>query len=283
MPATPEKYRPLLFSELVSLNSEGKADLCRPATLAMLYDMATLGAWTTNPNGSRWGKARIVKTLRAMRNATGEPDRGSYNQGHVPAFLQAMGAPANTWEKYNRPWRDIVQSLKDGYAVELSGDVRHTPAGSPLRKYVNPNVGHNIALVGINPEKQRVAFIDPMTPHGVSKYVRWAPYSHFKAFAKEFADGTNLVAGRVKKGRFSIGRVVREQMSRIVLDVQKKLDAEQKISRGLEEDLAEAGQAQVELQKKLQTEAQQNAELFGQLVEALGIIDKVRKAVHPTP
>lgn len=269
MPATPEKYRPLLFSELVSLNSEGKADLCRAASLAMLYDMATLGAWTTNPSGSRWGKARIVKTLRAMRNATGEPNRGSYNQGHVPAFLQAMGAPASTWEKYNRPWKDIVQSLKDGYAVELSGDVRHTPAGSPLRKYVNPNVGHNIALVGINPAKQKVAFIDPMTPHGVAKYVRWAPYAHFKAFAQEFADGTNLVAGRVQKGKFSIGRIVREQMSRIVLDVQKKLAAEQELTEDLVEDLTQADENQ--------------AKLLGKLADAKGIIDKVRAAVNPTP
>ena len=200
MSTVTSRYKPLLFSEKLAPNGAGALTMCRGASLAMAYDAGTNGDWTTNPDGSRWGRAKIKNMLDKMRLATGEPLRDGYNQGHVDEFLKAMGAPPDTWQVDNNPWPDLIADLKSGFVVELAGNVRHTPADSPLRKYVNP-VDHDILMLDF--KDNRIAFIDPMTPHGTARYVRWAPADHFKKFGSEFAISGRYVAGRVKRGKYS--------------------------------------------------------------------------------
>lgn len=202
------RYKPLLFSEKLAPNAAGQLTLCRAASLAMAYDASTNGDWTTNADGSKWGRAKIKNMLERMRAATGEPLRDGYNQSHVPAFLSAMRAPGATWEQANVPWEDLIADLKTDYVVELAGNVSHTPADSPLRKYVNP-VDHDILLLDY--KDGRITFIDPMTPHGTRRYIRSAPAEHFKQFGSEFRTGGNYTAGRVKRGRYSDMAILRRE------------------------------------------------------------------------
>jgi hypothetical protein len=219
-----KEYVPLLVSERVEPNAVGRYDLCRAAVLAMLLNGGTNGEWMTNPNGTRWGKAKIAKLLERMRKATGAVSRGSFNQGHVDEFLKGAGWKGSPYETQNVPWKDIVAGLKEGkWGYSLSGDVKHTPQGSPLRKYVNGNVGHNIYLSKLSKDGKRIAFIDPMTPHGTAKYLRWAPVAHFRQFASEFAKAGRVVAGRVKKGYYTSANKVRHNRATVILKLQNDL------------------------------------------------------------
>ena len=199
-----DSFNPLLISERLEPNDLGQLDLCRACSFLMVWDAATNGDATTNPNGSRWGRAQIKNTLVRMRKATGEELRGAYNTSHMDEFARGAGIPVNAWHLQLVKFSEVVQGLRDGYAYTLSGDVKGTPAGSPLRKYVNGNVGHDIALIRLSENRKQIAFIDPMTPHGTRKYVRWAPVSHFQKFANAFKDGDGrVVAGRIEKGWWS--------------------------------------------------------------------------------
>jgi hypothetical protein len=198
-------YNPLLISERVEPNDVGQLDLCRAASFLMVWDSATNGDYTTFPNGSRWGRGKIKSTLTRMRKATGEELRGAYNTSHMDEFAKGAGIPAGAWQMQIVKFSSVVQGLKDGFAYTLSGDVARTPSKSPLRKYVNPNVGHDIALIRLSKDGKKIAFVDPMTPHGTRRYLRWAPVSDFQKFAKEFADSAGrVVAGRIKKGSYSV-------------------------------------------------------------------------------
>jgi len=210
------KYKPILFSERLAPNGAGAFTMCRGASLAMAFDAGTNGDWTTNPDGSRWGRAKIKNMLDRMRVATGEPQRDSYNQGHVPEFLKAMGAPPEAYQTANVSWADLIADLKSGFVVELAGNTRHTSVDSPLRKYVNP-VDHDILMVDY--KDGRIAFIDPMTPHGTARYIRWAPAQHFEQFASEFRTGGNNVAGRIKRGKYSEINLSRQRMAKALKDV----------------------------------------------------------------
>jgi hypothetical protein len=196
-------YKPILFSEKLEPNDVGKLDLCRACALLTIFDTATNGEFSTNDDGSKWGKRRIKRTLEKMRAATGLELRGSYNTSHMDEFAKGAGFNPRAWVKQIVPFKSVVQGLKDGYAYTLSGDVRGTPAGSPLRKWVNPGVGHELALIDISDDGERIQFIDPMTPHGTKNYARWAPKAHFKAFAKAFMENGKVVSGRIKKGYYT--------------------------------------------------------------------------------
>jgi len=257
MSVVTNKYNPLLFSERVAPNANGALTLCRAASLAMGYDAATNGDWTTNANGSRWGRAKIKRALEKMRAETGEPLRDGYNQSHQAAFLRAIGAPEDAWEAYNRSWSDIAQSLRSGWTVELAGNVVHTPADSPLRKYVNP-VDHDILLLGINDKTKRVRFIDPMTPHGTRKYIRSAPSAHFRQFGSEFrADGT-YIAGRMRRGRYSDAAgagspALIERLKKKVADLSKAVSLAKGVMDGQDQQISVLEQEIVSLQNQLQT------------------------------
>lgn len=227
----PLKYRPLLFSERVEPNDVGKFDLCLACTLLMSFDAATLGEWTKNPNGTNWGKAKIKKALERARAATGEELRGAYNQSHLDDFLRGVAVPDNIVQLYNRPMSDIKQSLKDGYTVGIAGDVKHTPANSPLRKYVNGNVGHAILLTRILKDGSKIAFIDPMTPHGTKKYERWAPANDFFKFMSEFRVGKDNVAFRLKRGKYTQAREVARDRARLITQLQERIVAIDLISK----------------------------------------------------
>lgn len=261
MVASAIDYRPLLFSERVEPNDLGKFDLCRAASLAMGIDAATLGEWTTNANGSKWGKAKIKRALEKMRAATGEEGRGSYNQGHMDDFLRGVNFPVEAYERFNKPMSEIKQTLKT-HVVFLAGDVRHTPAASPLRKYVNPNVGHEIILTGISNDGTKIAFIDPMTPHGTKRYQRWAPVAHFAKFGSEFKEGKDYIAGRMKRGQYTQAKVVARNRAKIVKKLQEDILSLQGLWQGQQAELAVQDQKIMDLQGEV-------ALLENQLQEAI--------------
>ena len=227
MAANAKDYRPLLFSERVEPNDVGQFDLCRAAALAMGFDAATMGEWTTNANGSRWGKAKIKKALERMRAATGAELRGSYNQGHMDDFLRGIRAPVEAYQQFNRPMTDIKDKLET-HVIFLAGDVKHTRAQSPLRRYVNGNVGHEIILVDVNKDGTQIAFIDPMTPHGTAKYVRWAPVEDFRKFGSEFREGKNYIAGAMRRGQYTAKNILKRTNAKVILKLQTDLLALQK-------------------------------------------------------
>jgi hypothetical protein len=174
----------------------------------MMYDAGTLGEWTTTPSGERWGRAKIKNALVDMRTATGEPERVGYNQSHADDFLRGINAPEDAYQARNLEWDDIERDLRNGYTVDLAGNVAHTPANSPLRKYVNP-VDHDILLLRINDKTKRITFIDPMTPPG-QKAIRTAPIADFKAFGSEFCTNGGYIYGRLKKGRYTEAALIRQ-------------------------------------------------------------------------
>jgi hypothetical protein len=251
MPVSTSSYVPLLVSERLAPNAAGRFDLCRAAVLAMLLNITTNGEWMTKPNGRDWGRKRMTQLLESMRRATGEVNRGSYNQGHVSAFERGAGW-SSTYEMANEQWPEIVAGLKSGrWAYDLAGDVKHTPDNSPLRKYVSPYVGHDILLLKLSKDGKRIAFIDPMTPPGTKAYVRWAPVGHFRLFAQEFKYAEErVVAGRVRKGentdankvRRNWRRAVQEQGAQIIELKQQVVNKQQKVD-ALRDDKAELVQA----------------------------------------
>ena len=222
-----ELYKPLLFSEREAPDVNGQLDKCRAASFAMIFDAGTNGDWTTNRDGTKWGRAKIRKAQERMVAKVG--NRDGYNQSHMDEFAAGIGVPANVWQMRNVQFWHIIKDLQDKtHCYELAGDVKHTPVGSPLRTYVNPNVGHDIALVAINRALTKIAFIDPMTPHGTRKYIRWAPVEHFKKFASEFAVDGKVVAGRVRRGWWSDEAIARRKHAALVLKLQMDLLALQK-------------------------------------------------------
>jgi hypothetical protein len=166
--------------------------------------------------------AKIKKALERMRAATGDEDRGSYNQGHMDDFLRGIKAPVEAYKPFNRTMADIKKKLPT-HVVFLAGDVRHTRKASPLRKYVNGGVGHEIILVGINKDGTQLAFIDPMTPHGTDKYKRWAPVEDFRKFGSEFREGKNYIAGTMRRGKYTAYNMLKRNRAIIILDLQEKL------------------------------------------------------------
>jgi hypothetical protein len=221
-------YRPLLFSERVAgINLDDdpalEFDLCRAACLAMAFDAATLGEWSTNPNGTRWGRAKIRSALVKMRNATGEQQRGGFNQSHMDDFLRGIRAPQDVWVKFNVPMARIKEALGNGFVVLLAGDVAGTPVKSGMRKYVRPGVGHEILLTAINKDGTRIAYIDPMVPHGTAKYQRWAPAREVAGFGSRFKTGKNYIAGKVKRGKYTRAQQVARDRAAVIKDMQERL------------------------------------------------------------
>jgi hypothetical protein len=221
-------YRPTLIDEHLDMRDVDKdgdldATLCRAAATAMALDAMTNGEWTRTVKGDRWGRARIKTLLQRMRMATGEPLRSGYNQSHVDEFVRGAGFPTDIIRIYNKPMKDIKGKLKDGFTVTLAGDVRGTPVNSPLRRYVNPGVGHEIIITRVSGDGTRAAFIDPMTRHGTVNYERWAPWSHFVGFAKRFVTGGNAIAEIWKRGRLTEAKEVARDRARVIEDLQGRL------------------------------------------------------------
>ena len=281
-----QTYVPLLVSEKLSPNTEGKYDLCRAAVLAMLVNAGTNGEWMTKPNGKRWGRKQIRQLLKNMRRATGDLSRGYYNQSHVPAFLRGAGWRSDVYEQQNVPFASIVDGLRTGkWNYELAGDVKHTALDSPLRRYVNPNVGHDIALIRLSKDEQRIGFIDPMTPPG-RRALRWAPVNHFRQFASAFKTGSgNVIAGRVRKGSLTDANMVRKNLAMAidnargrVVELETTIDNKQAKVIALRDDKATLV-AVVEDQKKV------IVLLDAELAEALaeedqGVIDGLEEDVR---
>jgi hypothetical protein len=211
MVARTDDYRPLLISEHLQRNDIGKLTLCRAASLLMGVCAATNGEFVTNVNGTTWGKAKIKSALNRMMKATGDASRDGYNQSHMDDFLVGLGFDYDAWSRFNRPFDDIIEKLKNRHVVFLAGDVKHTPANSPLRKYVDPNIGHEIILVSVNKAGDRIRFIDPMTPHGTKKYLRSAPIKDFRLFGSEFKANNDFIAGIMRKGYYTLANTARRQ------------------------------------------------------------------------
>ena len=228
------QYRPTLIDEhldMQDVDNDGDLDatLCRAAATAMALDCMTDGEWTRTVKGERWGRARIKTLLKRMRAATGEPNRAGYNQSHVDDFVRGAGFPTEIIRIFNKSMPDLKKKLKEGFVVTLAGDVAGTPATSPLRKYVNPGVGHEIIITRINKDGTKAAFIDPMTRHGTRKYERWAPWSHFQGFAKRFGTSSARIAEIWKRGRLTEAKDVARNRAVVILQLQNALADLQKL------------------------------------------------------
>lgn len=239
MSTVTEKYIPILVSERLEPNAVGRLDLCRAASFAMILNGSTNGEWMKNPDGTDWGPKKIAKLLEKMRAKTGEVLRGSFNTSHMDEFAEGAGFSADVWDKEIVPFSKVVEGLKTGkWGYQLSGDVRHTPESSPLRKHVRSGVGHDNALIKISDDLKKIGFIDPMTPHGVDNYFRWAPTSHFRKFASEFKQPNgDIIAGRVRKGVNREAAMLRRKNANLILKLQQDLDSLQKLWRGQQAEL----------------------------------------------
>jgi len=223
-----KQYRPTLIDEHLDMRDvDGDGDLdatlCRAAATAMALDAMTDGEWTRTVKGERWGRARIKALLKRMRDATGEPTREGYNQSHVPAFVKGAGFPADTARVFNKSMPDIKTKLQEGFVVTLAGDVAGAPVGSPLRKYVNPGVGHEIIITRISKDGTKAAFIDPMTRHGTRAYERWAPWSHFQGFAKRFGTPAARIAEVWRRGSLTEAKLVARDRANVIKKLQRDL------------------------------------------------------------
>lgn len=258
------KYRPLLFSERTNvrdIDGDGDLDLtlCRASCTAMGFDATTLGEWTTSPNGQRWGRARISTALERMRRATGEPNRPGYNTSHTDDFLRGVGAPTEAGELYIRTFPEILKSLEEGWVISMSGNVGKINGPSPMKKYVNP-VPHEMLLTRLSKNKNGIAFIDPMTPHGVSRYERWAEKAHVRQFGSAFRNANGqYVAVRFKRGKYTEAREVARDRARVILQLQgnfanlKKLWEQQQVELGKQdEEIEQLKQQIVVLEEKLE-------------------------------
>ncbi len=225
MSVTDIRYKPLLVSERIEPNDLGQYDLCRAAVFAMMLNGSTNGEWMKNLDGTDWGRKKLKRMLEKMRAKTGQVLRGSFNTSHMAAFAKGVGWPADTWDPEIKTFRHFKAGLATGkWNYSLSGDVKYTPAGSPLRKWVNPGVGHNIFVGWITKDGDHMGFIDPMTPHGTKRVVRWAPTWHFRAFASKFKDASGrIVCGRVRKGVNTEANRVRRNRGRIIVKLQEDL------------------------------------------------------------
>lgn len=227
MPATVGKYVPLLFSERLVPDKMGQLDLCRAATLAMGWDACTLGEWTTNRNGSRWGKKKIKSNLSRMRKMIGDLD--GYNQSHMDDFLLAVKAPRRAWIEVNGTFDELRDALADDFTVTASGDVKDTPADSKMRRFVNAGVAHSVLYTCIHFREGKpdiIGYIDPMTPHGTPWYRRHVPAWHAKGFLERFSfrEGgeKRYVWGKMKKGHYTEAKAVARDRSRTILELQNR-------------------------------------------------------------
>lgn len=251
MAVDPIRYRPMLVDEHLNMrdvDNDGDLDatLCRAAASLMALDAWTSGEITTTPVGTKWRKAKIRSALGLMRKATGEPDRHGYNQSHTADFVRAMGEPVSAFTIFNRSMTQIKAKLREGFVVTLAGDVGYAPAGSPLRRYVNPGVGHEIIITRLSKDESRAAFIDPMTPHGTAKYERWAPWSHFVGYAERFGAPAARVAEIWKRGYGSLEEAQRRRKAawrETAIDAERQHRLAQSRIGVLEEELADAKQA----------------------------------------
>jgi hypothetical protein len=251
-----EHYRPTLIDEhlhMLDVDGDGDKDatLCRAAATAMALDAMTLGEWTRTSKGDRWGKARIRTLLARMRNATGEPRRAGYNQSHVPDFIKGAGFPTDILRIYNKPTSDIKDKLAAGFVATVAGDVALTPAGSPLRKYVNGNVGHEIILTRMIKDRSKIAFIDPMTPHGTAKYERWAPANDVHRFMGRFRSNGNNIAEIWKRGKLTEAKEVARDRARVILEQQQSFLELKKLWERQQLELMQQDDTIAELQAKL--------------------------------
>lgn len=275
------KYRPLLFSELVAgrdIDKDGDLDftLCRASALAMGFDAATNGEWTTNANGSKWGRGKIRNALERMRAATGDLDREGYNQSHMDDFLRGVKAPVEAYERFNKPMSAIKGALGQGYVVFLAGNVSKTPAGSTLRRYVN-EWPHEIILTRINKDGTKIAFIDPMTPHGTVRYERWAPANDVRLFGTAFSDAEdNMIAGKMRRGMYTDAKEVARDRARVIKRLQTDLLELQALWKQQQRELDDQDETIESLRTRLDT-ARTRIEELEQLGghDHLGLADKV--------
>lgn len=276
-------YRPTLIDEHLDMrdvDDDGDLDatLCRAAATAMALDAMTDGEWTRNTVGNRWGKARIKTLLKRMRAATGEPNRQGYNQSHVDDFVRGAGFPTDIIRIYNKPMSDIKARLKAGFTVTLAGDVKGTPAGSPLRRHVNAGVGHEIIVTRLSADGKKAWFIDPMTRYGTTPYERLAPWPHFVGFAKRFMVSGNAIAEIWERGRLTQAKEVARDRATTLLKVQRALSDLQKVWKEQQLEL-------IEQDKHIETLRKRRDELRAALGECesrghdhVGAVDKLRKA-----
>ena len=281
MAVDPMKYRPILMSEWLApkdIDDDGDLDLtlCRASATGMALGAMTLGEWTRTSKGSNWGRARIKTLLNRMRYATGEPNRPGYNQSHVPDFVRGAGFPASIIQIYNKPWPDIKESLKSGFVVTLAGDVAGTPAGSPMRRYVNPGVGHEILLTRLSNDGKQIAFIDPMTPHGTAVYERWAPTSHVNGFSSRFKSDNNVIAERWRRGKLTEAKDVARDRADLILKLQEDLAGLQRHWQRQQAELIEQDTRIDELLAQLEEYSSESvADLEARVDELLGTLRQI--------
>jgi len=227
MAASREHYRPPLISERLVL----PLTLCRAAATGMAWAMATLGESVTRADGREFGNAVFTKRLKQARTNTGEPLRPGYNQSHMEDFMRAWGCSLKLKDvKYNKKRAAIRESLQNGYAITLAGNVGSVANPlSKLNKYVNP-VGHELIFFDWQGgwRTGSVAFIDPMTPVGVPNYVRRVPVLEMWQFGSYFQLMGIYGAERWKIGKYTRALNTRREMAGLVLDAQTKLLAAQK-------------------------------------------------------
>jgi hypothetical protein len=232
MSATPGRYSPTHVDErLVE-----PVNACRVVTLIHLADIASLGEAVTRPNGRRISKRGYKSLLTRMRNATGEPARPSYNQGHIDTLMQAGFKGYPRVVPFNEPFERIRESVQDGFAISLAGQAGADPAtghpgvpqGSPLAQFTR--VEHQILIVR---ERQRDGqtewlIYDPMVPWNPRHRGYWAPAEHVRIFGKRFASaGGDYIAERVKIGSWTkLARFRTERDAQVASLKKRARDAE---------------------------------------------------------
>jgi len=223
MAATKERYRSLQVSERLA----PPLTLCRAACTGMAVMFMSMGESCTYSTGKLWGNRRIQQALEEARKLTGEPNRKGYNQTHVGYFLQAFGSTKMTKKQYiyNKERKDIRESLRGDYVITMAGDVAGTRLESPLRKYVNGNVGHELLFFDWEGDWRTgtVAVIDPMQPQSKGDYVRRVPAKDMWAFGKKYLWMSRYICERFKIGSQTKAAQVARDRAAVILDLQNRI------------------------------------------------------------
>ncbi len=213
------RFVPLQMSERL----DPPLTLCRAVAVGVAVQLMTTGESVVAPTGRQWGRQTIKQAIERARKLTGEPNRKGYNQSHIPAFLAAFNSPCRKDYIFNKSRRRIRESLQNGYAVTLAGNVGHVKGKSKLKRDVN-NVAHEMIFwdwQGGN-RTGTVSFIDGMTPQGSATYIRRVPVSQMFQFASAFGQNGVFIAERWKVGEYTAARQQEKRSARLVLSLQKR-------------------------------------------------------------
>jgi hypothetical protein len=161
-------YRPPFASErLLPRNKETHTYTgCRISTMWHGYAVATLGESTLNDQYRVKNRAARKRDLKAGLQGTGEPDRHSFNQGHLQGMASAMFHGLPEPEPFNRPFDQIWRKLGKN-AVSLAVLPAAIEGRTKLDDYTEGP--HQILVLGRNKPGTKALIYDPMAYNGTRK------------------------------------------------------------------------------------------------------------------